>query len=109
MSSNRPPAPRGEPERPRVDPNVAVREHRRGRRPGDSYVRIVPPFEEEFEHEEGRLVATERTMHGRTGWRRSMRGLRTFLIGRPISSEHEQHARVTQGQGGAHFRTHNSN
>src|SRR3972149_4009923 len=100
MSSNRPPAPRGEPERPRGDPNLEVREPRRGRRPGDSYVRIVRPFEAEFGHEEGRLVATERTMHGRTGWRRSMRGLRTFLIGRPLSSGHEQPGRRAQGQGG---------
>src|SRR3990170_1371717 len=107
MSSNRPPSPRGEPERPRVDPNLEVREHRRGRRPGDSYVRIVRPFEEEFEHEEGRLVATERTMHGRTGWRRSMRGLRTFLIGRPISSEHEQHERLTKVKGLAIFSSDN--
>ncbi len=107
MNSNRPPAPRGEPERPRVDPNLQVREHRRGQRPGDSYVRIVRPFEEEFEHEEGRLVATERTMHGRTGWRRSMRGLRTFLIGRPISSEHEQHERLTKVKGLAIFSSDN--
>ncbi|MDH4333878.1 MAG: APC family permease [Chloroflexota bacterium] len=96
MSSNRPPAPRGEPERPRVDPNLEVREHRRGQRPGDSYVRIVRPFEEEFEHEGGRLVATERTMHGRTGWSSTMLGLRTFLIGRPISSEEEHSERLTK-------------
>src|SRR3972149_1701153 len=107
MSSNRPPSPRGDPGPPRVDPNLEVREHRRGRRPGDSYVRIVRPFEEEFEHEEGRLVATERTMHGRTGWRRSMRGLRPFLIGRPISSEHEQHERLTKVKGLAIFSSDN--
>ena len=36
-----------------------------------------------------------------------MRGLRTFLIGRPISSEHEQHERLTKVKGLAIFSSDN--
>ena len=96
MSSNRPPDRGNDPAEPRVDPLLEVREKRRGQRPGDSYVRIVRPFDDEFEREEGRLVATERTVLERSGWHRTLRGIRTLLIGRPISSEHEQHERLTK-------------
>jgi amino acid transporter len=95
MTSNRPPD-RGHDDEPRVDPLLEVREKRKGQRLGDTYVRIVRPFEDEFEREEGRLVATERTVLQRSGWTRTLRAIRTFLIGRPISSEHEQHERLTK-------------
>ena len=95
MSSNRP-TDRGHDDEPRVDHLLEVREKRKGQRLGDSYVRIVRPFEDEFEREEGRLVATERTVLQRSGWTRTLRGIRTFLIGRPISSDHEQHERLTK-------------
>jgi amino acid transporter len=81
----------------RVDPLLEVRERKRGQRPGDAYVRIVRPFEEEFGRtEEGTLVASERTLLQRTGWTSGLRRLRTLLIGRPISSEHEEHERLTK-------------
>ena len=96
MTSNRPPDRGHDPDEPRLDPLLEVREKRKGKRLGDSYVRIVRPFEDEFEHEEGRLVATERTVLERSGWRRTLRGIRTLLIGRPISSDHEQHERLTK-------------
>ena len=96
MTSNRPPDRGHNPDEPRVDPLLEVREKRKGKRLGDSYVRIVRPFEDEFEREEGRLVATERTVLERSGWTRTIRAIRTFLIGRPISSEHEQHERLTK-------------
>ena len=97
MSSNRPPDRGPKPEPPRIDPLLEVREKRRGQRPGDSYVRIVRPFEDEFERgEEGRLIASERTVLGRTGWTSLLRRIRTVLIGRPISSVHEMHERLTK-------------
>ena len=81
----------------RVDPFLEVREKRRGRRPGDAYVRIVRPYEEIFQRgEEGELIATERTVLERPGWTRTLRGLRTFLIGRPIHSDREEHERLTK-------------
>jgi amino acid transporter len=97
MSARRPnERPIGE-EGPRVDPLLEVRERHRGKRPGDVRVKIVRPFEEEFERgDEGQLVASERTIHTRGGWAATLRGIRTFLIGRPISSEHEQHERLTK-------------
>ncbi len=81
----------------RVDPLLEVRERHRGRRPGDAYVRIVRPFEEEFgRSEEGTLIASERTVLARKGWHSVLRTLRTVLIGRPISSEHEEHERLSK-------------
>jgi amino acid transporter len=96
MATDPPRRPRGTEER-RVDPLLEVREKHRGRRPGDSYVRIVRPFEDEFgRSDEGTLIASEKTVLGRTGWTGWLRGLRTFLIGRPISSEREEHERLTK-------------
>ena len=76
---------------------LEVREKTRGQRPGDAYVRIVRPFEEEFEHgEKGQLIASERTIDTSSGFSRRYRSLRNFLFGRPISSEHEEHERLTK-------------
>ncbi len=91
------PARPGDDDRPSVDPLLEVREKKRGKRPGDTYVRIVRPFEEEFERgEEGQLVASERTVLQRKGWTKRLRKLRTFLIGRPISSGREAHERLSK-------------
>ena len=57
------------PEARRVDPLLEVRERKRGARPGDAYVRIVRPFEDEFERsDEGTLIASEKTILDRRGW-----------------------------------------
>ncbi|HET6379889.1 MAG TPA: APC family permease [candidate division Zixibacteria bacterium] len=81
----------------RVDPLLEVRETRRGRRPGDAYVRIVRPFEDEFERgDTGTLIASEKVILAGRGWQSWLRALRTFLIGRPISSEHEEHERLSK-------------
>jgi amino acid transporter len=85
-----------------------VREKRGGRRPGDKYIRIVRPYEEIFERgKEGGLVATERTVLDRPGWTKSLRAVRTFLIGRPISSEREEHERLTKTKALAIFSSDN--
>jgi len=97
MSARRPQERPFDEEAPRVDPLLEVRETHRGKRPGDRRVKIVRPFEAEFERgAEGQLVASERTLLTRTGWHSALRSLRTTLIGRPISSEHEQHERLTK-------------
>jgi amino acid transporter len=76
---------------------LEVREKTRGQRPGDAYVRIVRPFEEEFEHgDQGQLIASERTIDATTPFSRWFRSVRNFLFGRPISSEHEEHERLTK-------------
>ena len=81
----------------RIDPHLEVRERHRGKRPGDAYVRIVRPFESEFERaDSGHLVATRETLTVRGGWQRALAGVRSFLIGRPISSEREEHERLTK-------------
>src|SRR6187431_1511685 len=100
---------RGGPDARRVDPLLEVREKRRGKRPGDAYVRIVRPFEEAFQKgdDEGELIATERTVLERPGWTRALRRLRTVLIGRPIHSEREEHERLTKVKGLAIFSSDN--
>lgn len=92
-----------------VDPLLEVREKKRGKRPGDAYVRIFRPFEGEFHRggEAGELIATERTILERHGWKAGLRRLRTGLIGRPISSEHEGHERLTKVKGLAIFSSDN--
>jgi len=92
----------------RIDPHLEVRERRKGRRPGDAYVRIVRPFEEEFERGEGgHLVATSETLLERSGWQRAFGRARAFLIGRPISSELEEHERLTKTKALAVFSSDN--
>ena len=93
---------------PRVDPLLEVRQRRRGRRPGDAYVHIVHPFEEEFERgANGHLVATHETLLERGGWQRILGKARSFLIGRPISSEREEHERLTKTKALAVFSSDN--
>ncbi|HEX5396897.1 MAG TPA: APC family permease [Candidatus Limnocylindria bacterium] len=97
MTKQHPPRPGDEDDRHKVDPLLEVREKKRGKRLGDTYVRIVRPYEEEFERgEEGQLVASERTVLQRKGWTKRLRALRTMLIGRPISSERESHERLSK-------------
>ena len=104
VSRSREPAGEG-----RVDPLLEVREKRRGKRPGDAYVRIVRPYEDAFRKggDEGELIATERTILERRGWKAGLRSLRTFLIGRPIHSEREEHERLTKVKGLAIFSSDN--
>lgn len=86
-----------DPARNRIDPHLEVRERHKGKRPGDAYVRIVRPFEAEFERgDSGQLVATSKTLAGARGWRNSLARIRSFLIGEPISSEREEHERLTK-------------
>src|SRR5438105_15705773 len=81
MSARRPQERPFDEEAPRVDPLLEVRETHRGVRPGDRRVKIVRPFEAEFERgSEGQLVASERTILSRTGWHSALRTLRTTLI-----------------------------
>jgi amino acid transporter len=93
----------------RVDPLLEVRERRRGKRPGDAYVRIVRPFEDAFQRGEdsGELIATERTVLDRRGWTAALRRLRTWLIGRPIHTGQEEHERLTKVKGLAIFSSDN--
>ncbi|MEO6058524.1 MAG: APC family permease [Candidatus Limnocylindria bacterium] len=103
-----PERPGGPEPRQQVDPHLEARERRRGKRPGDAYVRLVRLAEDEFERgDQGQLVASERTVLGRTGWTASLRRLRTRLIGRPISTEHEGHERLTKLKGLAIFSSDN--
>ena len=102
-------APKQRPDHGRVDPRLEVRQRRRGRRPGDAYVQIVHPFESEFRRgrDDGELIATERTILARQGWKAGLRSLRTWLIGRPISTDLEEHERLTKSKALAVFSSDN--
>ncbi len=104
VSRSRDPADQG-----RVDPLLEVRQKRRGQRPGDAYVRVVRPYEDTFRkgEDEGELIATERTVLERRGWKSGLRHVRTWLIGRPIHSEREEHERLTKVKGLAIFSSDN--
>ena len=97
------------PDERRVDPLLEVRQRGRGKRPGDAYVKIVRPFESRFQRggDEGELIATERTVLDRRGRTALLRRLRTWLIGRPIHSEREEHERLTKLKGLAIFSSDN--
>ena len=92
-----------------MDPLLKHREKRRGKRIGDAYVRRVRSFDDPFQRggDEGELIATERTVLERQGWRGALRRLRTTLIGRPIHSEREEHERLTKVKGLAIFSSDN--
>jgi amino acid transporter len=92
-----------------VDPLLKIHEKRRGKRPGDAYVRTVRPYADTFQRggAEGELVATERTVLNRAGRSRFLRRLRTALIGRPIHNELEEHERLTKVKGLAIFSSDN--
>jgi amino acid transporter len=97
MTARRPPDRPFDDDRRRVDTHLEVRETHRGQRPGDVRVKIVRIAGDEFERGAGgSLVASERTIGTRTGWHSTLRALRTFLIGRPISSLEERHERLTK-------------
>ncbi|MGH2358525.1 MAG: APC family permease [Candidatus Limnocylindria bacterium] len=97
-----------DPEPPDLDPYLEVRQRRRGRRPGDAYVRIVRPFEDEFARSEsGNLVATSEALRAGTGWMRLLRQIRHALVGQPISSEREEHERLTKTKALAVFSSDN--
>ena len=77
---------------------------RRGPRPGDRVVRIVPTYRGTFTRKGGRLVATEQ---GSTGEGAVWNAIRRFLVGRPIPSEREIHERVGIFKGLAVFASDN--
>ena len=106
--TRRPPPPDPDPRDP-IDPLLEVREKRRGKRMGDAYVKIVRPFEDSFERgdEAGTLVASERTVLHRSGWTALLRQIRTTLIGRPISTDHEAHERLSKTKALAIFSSDN--
>ncbi len=78
----------GPPDDRRVDPLLEVREKRRGKRPGDAYVKIVRPFESQFERgEEEGTSSPPRNALQRSGGTagRARRLPKRTLIGGPIA------------------------
>ena len=105
VSRSRDPADKG-----RVDPLLEVREKRRGKRPGDAYVRIVRPYEDAVPQGRRRGRADRHRAHDpRAAWLEGRRcdSCARALIGRPIHSEREEHERLTKVKGLAIFSSDN--
>lgn len=89
-------------------PDLQRRELVGGRRPGDRYVRITRPFDEELTYGGADyLIATEQVLarQGRLG--RGFDALRRLLVGRRIASTMELHERVGVARGLAVFASDN--
>ncbi|MCC6626242.1 MAG: APC family permease [Chloroflexi bacterium] len=73
------------------------REVQRGRRPGDTYVRIVRPVQRDFQQvRPDHLVAKETTGAPRGGVGRSWQAVRRLLIGRSLASSEAAHERLSK-------------
>jgi amino acid transporter len=78
-------------------PSIHVREVRKGRMPGERYVRIHRPFHEEFrEAGPDTLVAREHTYIPRSAPGRLWFGLRRVLVGPALPTAHLIHERLSK-------------
>ncbi|MHB1416139.1 MAG: APC family permease [Chloroflexota bacterium] len=87
------------------NPELERREIFRGRRPGESYVRVVQPYRRHLRRTgRGRFVATPRVLEPTGGrFSRLLFRLRRFLIGVPLPSAHLVHERLSIRQALAVF------
>lgn len=77
--------------------DLDLREYRQGGRPGERYVRIVRPHLGKLRRvEPGHLVATEKTLEGRSLSSRLWNRLRQILFGRPLATAALPHERLTK-------------
>ena len=91
-----PPSPKTENGRV-VNPDLTVREFKKGVRPGDVYVRRREPHRRFFKRVgPGHFVATEEASHPATPLQRAYRRFKAIFIGRPLESEQEIHERLTK-------------
>ena len=92
----------------RIDPELTLREERRGRRVGDRYVRVIHPFAESFKRQAaGHLVASERVLRPTDRFGRAVELVRRLAIGRRVATEHEMQERVGPIKGLAVFASDN--
>ena len=81
----------------RTAADLDLREYRKGRRPGERYLRIERPQIGKLRRvEPGHLVATERTLEGRSVYSRLWNRFRRVVIGRPLTTADLPHERLTK-------------
>jgi amino acid transporter len=91
-----------------TSPDLQERHALRGRRRGDRYVRIVRPFEREFERRDaGHLVATEQVLAPTTVPGRFVDRIRRLLFGARIPTSLELQERIGKAKGLAVFASDN--
>jgi amino acid transporter len=91
-----------------TSPDLQERRALRGRRRGDRYVRIVRPFEREFERRDaGHLVATEQVLAPTTVPGRFVDRIRRLLFGARIPTSLELQERIGKAKGLAVFASDN--
>src|SRR5262245_59922155 len=84
------------------------RTERRGRLPGDRYVKVIQPYSEQFRRRaSGHLVAPEQVLRP-SGWAgRTVDSLRRVLVGQRITTACEAHERIGPIKGLAVFASDN--
>jgi amino acid transporter len=80
-----------------LTPDVPVGQVKHGKRPGDTYVRVVHPHERNFHRVgPGHFVATPQSDRPENIWETGYRALKKVLIGRPLETAEEIHQRLTK-------------
>lgn len=89
------PADRG-PQGGRINPDLVVSQRKKGRRPGDAYIRTHQPYRKLFRSVGGHLVATPEANVPVNRLGRSLHVIKAALIGRALFSREEIHERLTK-------------
>jgi amino acid transporter len=80
-----------------VVPDIDWREERRGRLPGNGYIRVLRSAERDFEETPaGTLRVGEHVIAPKTPTGRAATRVKRFLIGRPLATEQAVHERLTK-------------
>ena len=92
--------PEAKPQRTKGSPDLEERHAVGGRHRGDRYVRIVRPFQHEFERKNaGHLVATEQVLAPTTAPGRVVDRARRALFGARIPTSQELEERIGKAKG----------
>lgn len=80
-----------------INPELIIREVKKGVRPGDSYVRTRQPNNRFFHRVgPGHFVATEEASRPESPVERSYRSIKSVIIGRPLETAEEIHQRLSK-------------
>ena len=78
----------------KINPDLVISQRKKGRRPGDTYIRTLQPYRRLFRGWGGRIVATPEAHVPGRGMARGLHLLKTALLGRPLLSREEMTQRL---------------